>query len=77
LTKRYHLLKVDAPWEEISGLGLDKHIAKKIIYCFNYENREMLPIFKTAHLRHFVNSIVVKRSFPVNYTTLGEEYEYA
>jgi hypothetical protein len=68
--------KVDAHWEEISGLGLDKHIAKKIIYCFNYENGEMLPIFKTAHLRHFVKSIVEARTFPANYTTLGEEYEY-
>ena len=68
--------KVDAPWEEISGLGLDKHIAKKIIYCFNYENGETLPIFSTAHMRHFVKTIVEKRKYPANYSTLGEEYEY-
>ena len=29
--------KVNAPWEKISGLGQDKPIAKKIIFCFNYE----------------------------------------
>src|SRR3989304_3710409 len=26
--------KVDAPWEKIRGLGQDKQIAKKIIFCF-------------------------------------------
>ena len=68
--------KVDAPWENISGLGLDKHIAKKIIFCFNYESGEVLPIFKTEDLHHFVNTIVEKRSFPAYYNTLGEEYQY-
>jgi hypothetical protein len=63
--------KVDAPWEQIRGLGHDKHIAKKIIFCFNYENGDILPIFNTNHLRHFFNEIVDKPSFPAQYTTLG------
>ena len=27
--------KVDAAWEKIGGLGQEKQLAKKIIYCFN------------------------------------------
>ncbi len=68
--------KVDAHWEKISRLGQDKHIAKKIIFCFNYESGEILPIFSTAHLRHFVNKIVEKPSSPNKYYSLGEEYSY-
>ncbi len=54
--------KVDAPWGKISRLGADKHIAKKIIFCFNYESAEVLPIFSTPHLRHFVKKVVDKPS---------------
>ena len=68
--------KVDAPWEEISRLGADKHIAKKIIFCFNYESCEVLPIFSTAHLRHFVNKVVDVPSSPAKNYSLGEEYAY-
>lgn len=68
--------KVDAPWERIRGLGLDKHIAKKIIFCFNYEQGDVLPIFNTSHLQHFLNEIVDKPSFPAQYVSLGETYEF-
>jgi hypothetical protein len=69
--------KVDAPWEKISRLGQDKHIAKKIIFCFNYESAAVLPIFSTPHLRHFVNKVVDKPSNPNKpYYSLGEEYAY-
>jgi hypothetical protein len=68
--------KVDAPWERIRGLGQDKHIAKKIIFCFNYEHGDVLPIFKTSHLQHFLNGIVDKPSFPARYVSLGETYEF-
>lgn len=68
--------KVDAPWEKISRLGADKHIAKKIIFCFNYESGELLPIFSTAHLRHFVNQVVEVPNIPAKYYSLGEEYAY-
>jgi hypothetical protein len=68
--------KVDAPWEKIKGLGGDKHIAKKIIFCFNYENGGILPIFNINHLQHFVNEIVNKPSFPAQCDTPGEMYEF-
>lgn len=68
--------KVDAPWERIRGLGGDKHIAKKIIFCFNYETGEVLPIFKTSHLKHFFKEIVDKPQSPGRYGSPGETYEY-
>jgi hypothetical protein len=70
--------KVDAPWKEIKGLGGDSHIAKKIIFCFNYETGLVLPIFSTAHLEYFVNTVLEKPQFPFNYDTLslGEKYEF-
>ena len=66
--------KVDARWENISRLGQDKQVAKKIIFCFNYESGKMLPIFSTAHLKYFVNKVVDKPSNPRKYYSLGEEY---
>jgi len=67
--------KVNAPWEKIGGLGQDKEIAKKIIFCFNYESGKVLPVFSTSHLKYFVNKIVDKPSNPRKYYSLGEEYE--
>lgn len=67
--------KVNAPWERISGLGQDKQIAKKIIFCFNYESGKILPVFSTSHLKHFVNKLVDKPGNPRKYYSLGEEYE--
>jgi len=68
--------KVDAPWDQIRGLGLDRHIAKKIIFCFNYEGGDVLPIFKTNNLEHFFNKIVDKPTFPAQYVSLGEKYQF-
>lgn len=65
--------KVDARWEQISHLGGDKHIAKKIIFCFNYESVKVLPIFSTPHLNYFINKVVDKPN-PRKYYSLGEEY---
>lgn len=69
--------KVDAQWDEIKHLGGDRHIAKKIIFCFNFETEEILPIFKTSHLEHFLTNIVERPEYPTNYDslTLGEKYE--
>jgi hypothetical protein len=52
--------KVDAPWENISGLGGDKHIVKKIIYCYNPE--KVTSVFKTEALEHFCKSVGFKDS---------------
>jgi hypothetical protein len=68
--------KVDAPWDQIKGLGDDRHIAEKIIFCFNYENGDILPIFKTQDLEYFIDTIADKpSSFPVLYSSVGETYE--
>jgi len=69
--------KVDAPWSEIKGLGGDSHIAKKIIFCFNYEAGSVAPIFSTSHLEYFLNIIQEKPWLPVHYDalSLGEKYE--
>jgi hypothetical protein len=68
--------KVDAPWEKIGGLGQDKQLPKKIIFCFNYESGTVLPIFSTQHLRHFVNRVVDAPSGQTKYYSLGQEYEH-
>lgn len=68
--------KVDASWERIGGLGQDKQLAKKIIYCFNYESGNVLPIFSNQHLRHFVSRVVDSSSPPTKYFSVGQEYEH-
>lgn len=68
--------KVNAPWEKISGLGQDKQLAKKIIFCFNYESGKVLPILSTPHLRHFVNRVVEAPISQTKYYSLGEEYAH-
>ena len=68
--------KVDAPWEKIGGIGLDKILAKKIIYCLNYENGTVLPIFNNQHLRHFVNRVSEVSNGQTKYLSPGQEYEH-
>jgi hypothetical protein len=70
--------KVDAPWNGIKHLGGDRHIAKKIIFCFNFETEDILPIFKTDHLKHFISNIVERPQYPANYEslTIGEAYQF-
>ena len=68
--------KVDAPWQKIGGLGEDKQLAKKIIFCFNYENGTVLPIFSNHHLRHFINRMVDAPSVQAKYFSFGQEYEH-
>ena len=68
--------KVDAPWEKIGGLGQDKQLAKKIIYCFNFETGTVLPIFSNQHLRHFASHVVDTFTVQTKYLSLGQEYEH-
>src|SRR5208337_3691841 len=65
--------KVDAPWEQINGLGNDKQLAKKIIFCFNYESSAVVPVFSTPHLRHFVNRVVDTKSSVTKFYSVGAE----
>src|SRR4030042_2402919 len=69
--------KVDASWNEIRGLGGDHHIAKKIIFCFNYETGSVIPIFSTSHLEYFLDAILEEPWLPLQYDniSLGEKYE--
>ena len=66
--------KVDASWEKIGGLGQDKQLAKKIIYCFTFETGKVLPIFSTQHLRFFFNRAAAG-NVQTKYLSLGQEYE--
>lgn len=68
--------KIDAPWERIGGLGQDKHLAKQIIFCFNYDRGVALPIFSNQHLRHFASRVVESFSGQTKYFSLGQEYEH-
>lgn len=67
--------KVDAPWEKIKRMGGDKHVAKKIIACYD---DNILPIFRTEDLEHFFSLFVGKSTLPSNYESisLGEKYQY-
>ena len=67
--------KVDASWNRISGMGGDRHLAKKIISLYN---DGVLPIFKTADLEHFFNFLVGRQNLPPNYDimSLGEKYQF-
>ena len=67
--------KVDANWGKIKGLGDDRQLAKKIIFCFNYETGKVLPIFSFSHLKHFIAKIADNPSLPTKYYTIGEEYD--
>jgi len=68
--------KVDAPWERIGGIGQDKQLPKKIIFCLNYESGKVLPIFNTQHLRHFINRVADAPSGQTKYFSPGQEYEH-
>ena len=66
--------KVDASWEKIRGMGKDKHLAKKIIYCYH---DDVLPIFKTDDLELFFK-LLSTHNLPSNYDSmsLGEKYQF-
>jgi len=68
--------KVDSKWEKIGGIGQDKALAMEIIYVFNYENKSVLPVFSTQHLKYFANRTVDVPSGPTKYFSLGQEYEH-
>jgi hypothetical protein len=66
--------KVDAPWENIKGMGGDKILAKKIICCYD---DHVLPIFRTADLEYFFKRLT-NSSRPSSYSgmSLGEKYQF-
>ncbi|NLF88376.1 hypothetical protein GX563_06090 [Candidatus Bathyarchaeota archaeon] len=68
--------KIDAPWDRIGGLGQDKHLAKQIIFCFNFDRGTVLPIFSNQHLRHFASRVAEGTSSQTKYFSPGQEYEH-
>jgi hypothetical protein len=72
---------VDAPWDEIHGLGADRHIAKKIIYLFNSDRT--FPIYSTQQMEQFLTLLGIdfKSNSQSRYSkqyqllTVGEKYE--
>jgi hypothetical protein len=69
--------KMDAPWDEISRLGGDSQAAKKIIYAFNYETGQAIPVSNKNHIEYFLRKINQEFSYPTHYESmsLGEKYE--
>lgn len=64
--------KVDLHWEGISGFGGDKHIAKKIVYCYYPE--ECLPVYKTEDLELFANQLGIDYN-KGTFDLFGKPYE--
>ena len=75
--------KIDAAWDSLSGWGGDRHYAKKLVFC--YYPDEVVPIFKTEHLEHFVKILGLREDidekavnrFGKGYDdfSLGQKYE--
>lgn len=67
--------KIDAAWQDISFFGGDKHIAKKIVYCYNSE--KVTPIFKTEELEHFCEQIGIEenRIKDESFEKFGKDYD--
>ena len=68
--------KVDARWERVGGVGEDKLVPKRIIYCYNVEKGGVMPVFSNRHLRHFVNRVVDVSDGQTKYFSMGQEYEH-
>jgi len=73
--------KVDAGWDEIPWFGGDRHIAKKIIYLYNFD--KTLPMFKTEDMEYFATkmglnyekSALAKYGKGYGLLSLGQKYE--
>jgi hypothetical protein len=68
--------KVDARWERIGGVGQDKLVPKRIIYCFNEEKGTVMPVFSNQHLRHFVGHVAEASAGQTKYFSQGQEYQH-
>jgi len=74
--------KIDS-WDMLKGFGGDKHYAKKLLFL--YYPQDVVPIFKTEHLEHFVAQLDLveaveeecRRAYgqPIQNLTVGEKYE--
>lgn len=65
--------KIDAHWEDIKGFGGDRHIAKKILYCYYPE--KILATFKTEDLEDFTDTFDLKYREKA-YKKYGKDYDF-
>ncbi len=73
---------IDAPWDNISGFGGDRMIAKKIISLFNLDR--MIPVLTTPHFEGFANNLGIefhnagRSAFSKAYgqLTIGQKFEH-
>lgn len=72
--------KIKANWAEIKKWGRDKHIAKKIIFCYNSD--KLIPILSTNLLKEYVDRLdldykkISIDKFNNNYSDLSREEKY-
>ena len=73
--------KLDAPWDKIKFWGGDRHVAKKVIFCYNID--KVMSIYNTNDLEDYANLFdrnhaSRKNEFGKAYDglTLGEKFEY-
>lgn len=64
--------KIDAHWEDIKGFGGDRHIAKKILYCYYPE--KVLSTYKTEDLEDFSDSFDLRYREKA-YEKYGKDYD--
>lgn len=64
--------KIDAHWEDIKGFGGDRHIAKKILFCYYW--REILPIYKTEDLEELTEMFILEYR-EKSYEKYGKDYD--
>jgi hypothetical protein len=64
--------KIDAHWEDIKGFGGDRHIVKKIIFCYYPE--KIIPTFKTDQLEYFVEKLGLEYRLRA-YEKYGKDYD--
>lgn len=70
--KRQIDAKIDANWQDIPWLGGDKHVAKKIIWC--YYSDDFLPILNTEYLENFIRTLEMRYEYPSN-ATIGTKFK--
>ena len=68
--------KVDADWEGIGGFDQAKGLGLKIIFSFNCQTGNVLPVFSIQHLRHFASCVADGSVGQTKYLSLGQEYEH-
>ncbi|MBA4320970.1 MAG: hypothetical protein C0412_21475 [Flavobacterium sp.] len=66
--------KIDSHWEDIKGFGGDRHIAKKILFCYYPE--KIIPAYKTKDLEKLAKALGSKyRKKSYKKYSVGQKFE--